>query len=405
MKTERVTFKNADGIKLAAKLELPVDRRPHNFAVFAHCFTCNMNLKAIKNIADGLTSAGFGVLRFDFTGLGMSEGEFADSNFSSQVSDITHAVKWLEENYRAPALLVGHSLGGTAALLAGTDLESVRAMVSVGSPAEPEHVKHLFREDLKEIEKMGAAEVNIGGRGFRIKHQFIKDITSRSLLKKLEHSRKPLLIMHSPQDSIVGISEAEKIYQAAFHPKSFVSLDGADHLLSKKEDAQYAGQVIAAWAARFVEKREEKLPDGPAETIARIGGKSDKYTTQVKMGKHHLVADEPETLGGFDLGPTPYDLLKAALGACTTMTLRMYADHKKIDLSEVTVHLRHEKRHLKDADVSEGKGKKMDHIDRIIEIDGDLTDAQRKRMLQIADKCPVHKTLKQSVIIHSKLKE
>jgi uncharacterized OsmC-like protein/esterase/lipase len=403
MKTERIKFTNADGIQLSAKLEWPLDRRPHNFAVFAHCFTCNMNLKAVRNIADSLTSAGFAVLRFDFTGLGSSEGEFGDTNFSSQVSDINHASKWLEENYEAPTLLVGHSLGGTAALMAGTQLEAVRVMVSIGSPAEPAHVKHLLKDGMEEIKKKGEAKVSIGGRGFKVKEQFLKDLEEHSLENKLSKARKALLVMHSPQDKVVGIAEAEKIYKAAFHPKSFVSLNGADHLLTKLEDGHYAGKIIATWAERYVEKPEENELKTDKQTIVRIGDKDGKYTTQVKMGKHHLLADEPDSVGGYDLGPSPYDLLTASLGACTAMTLRMYADHKGIDLKEVKVHLQHDKRHAEDAHSEKSKGGKVDHIKRIIEIDGDLTDAQRQRMLEIADRCPVHKTLSKKVVIESEL--
>lgn len=403
MKTKRIQFTNKDGHTISAKLELPLDQRPHNYAIFAHCFTCTMNLKAIRNIADSMTSQGFGILRFDFTGLGESEGDFADTNFSSQVSDLLDANNYLKDNYREATVIIGHSLGGTAALMAASKMETIKAIVTIGSPAEPRHVTKLIQSNIEEIKKEGKARVSIGGRPFTIKEQFLNDLENQALEKVVGRIKKPLLILHSPQDMVVGIAEAEKIYRYAFHPKSFVSLDGADHLMSNGKDALFAGKVIASWADRYVDHPGSAELETDQQTLVRIGEKVDKFTTQIKMGKHHLIADEPTSAGGNDYGPSPYDLLTASLGACTAMTLRMYADHKGIELDEVLVHLQHEKIHSEDADLNKRRSSKVDHIERTIELEGNLTEKQRQRMIEIADRCPVHKTLSQSLKISTQL--
>lgn len=404
MKSEKITFENSDGYTLSASLELPIDRNPHNFCIFAHCFTCSKNLRAVRNIADGLTNKGFGVLRFDFTGLGNSEGDFPSTNFSSQVSDLRSAYKYIESEFKAPSLMVGHSLGGTAVLMAASQFPLLKAVATIGSPAEPAHVQNLIRGDLDQITQSGQAEVSIGGRSFTIKKQFLDDLEKNSLQNRLKDLDKAILVLHSPQDKIVGIKEAEKIYTAAVHPKSFIGLDGADHLLTNDQDALYVGEVIAAWAYRYLDHPQKIELKTDKQTLVRLGEKEDKFTTQVQMGKHHLVADEPTSAGGYDYGPSPYDLLTASLGTCTAMTLRMYADRKGIQLEEVRVHLQHEKVHATDANAeSQNGGNKIDRISRILELDGDLTEKQRQRMLEIADKCPVHKTLTRSVSIESKL--
>lgn len=402
MKTIKLKFPNQDGEQLSAKLELPTDRRVRAYAIFAHCFTCSKNLIAVTHISRGLTSKGIAVLRFDFTGLGESEGEFEDTNFSSNVQDLIVAAEYLEENYGPAKMLVGHSLGGAAVLMAAAKLKNIEAITTIGAPSDPVHVKHLFQESIDEIKEKGEATVSLGGRPFTIKKQFVDDLAEYEKSDVIKTLKKPLLIMHSPQDDTVDVSNAEKIYTSAMHPKSFISLDGADHLLSNSEDAQYAGEVIAAWAARYVsfEKVEELKTD---EQVVVRNEAERGLQTEVMANGHFLLADEPKDVGGTNLGGTPYDLLVSALGTCTAMTIRMYANHKKWPLDEVKVHLTREKLHSEDAEKLEDKSK-IETIDRYVELTGDLTEEQRKRILEIADKCPVHKTLTNGLTVHTKLK-
>lgn len=401
MATKRVNFRNDSGYELSAHLEQPVDQKPVAFAVFAHCFSCNKNLNAVRRIAEALTSNGFGVLRFDFTGLGESEGDFEDTNFSSNIQDLHAAAAFLADQYAAPTLMIGHSLGGAAAIFAAAHLDSVKAVATIGAPAAPDHVRHLFQEDLEQIRQDGEAEVTIAGRSFTIKNQFLEDISSQNMMGTLRDMRKPILILHSPQDRIVGIHNAKEIYEAAHHPKSFISLDGADHLLSNKADAAYVGTVIASWADRYLSS--ETIPELRTEhqVLVRIG--AEGYTTDIKAGKHRFRADEPESVGGDDFGPTPYDLLLAALGSCTAMTLRVYADRKKWEVGEIKVHLNHAREHQADCDACEDPKSRIDVIDRIIEVSGTVDEAQQKRLLEIADKCPVHKTLHGNIRVDNQI--
>lgn len=404
MKTFKVAFENTQGEKLAARIELPVDQHPHNYVLFAHCFTCNKNLTAIKNISRALTREGFAVLRFDFTGLGESEGDFADTNFSSNVDDLVKAADFLEQNYQAPTILVGHSLGGAAVLVAKQHIPSVKAITTIGAPYHPGHVAHLFQDNLEQIEAEGIANVSIGGRPFTIKKQFIDHMNELSTNQEIiNHLNASLMVIHSPQDTTVEIDNATHIYKAAQHPRSFVSLDGADHLMSRRADSLYVGDVIATWAKRYIDIPEKARLVTDAQTVAQTGEVS--YTTDIITGNHRLTADEPASVGGNDFGPTPYDLLNAALGACTGMTLRMYADRKKWDLKGVKVHLDHNKVHAQDcADCETEKGK-VDEITRVIELEGNLDETQRKRLMEIADKCPVHRTLHSEVKVRTTLKK
>ncbi|HEV7350422.1 bifunctional alpha/beta hydrolase/OsmC family protein [Telluribacter sp.] len=404
MKSIKLSIKNKDGEPLSARLELPAGRQPHNFAIFAHCFTCSKDLHAVRNISLALTNRDFAVVRFDFTGLGESGGDFSDTNFSHNIEDLLVVGEYLEKNYQAPSLLVGHSLGGAAAMVAGAQMKSIRAIATIGAPSSISHITHLFRNDLRTIEAEGYADVSIGGRPFTIKKHFIDALEQKDLSTIVREMRKPLLIAHSPQDKIVNIRNAAQIYKAARHPKSFLSLDKADHLLTNEEDSHYMGDVLSSWARRYVDQLPRERTTSDAEVVAHIA--EDNYTTQIQARQHTLLADEPESLGGNDLGPTPYELLSAGLGACTAITLKMYAARQKWDLQEVFVHLDYDKVHAKDSAHTEvNKTQKIDQFTREIELVGNLDEKQRARLLEIANKCPVHKTLHNKIVIKSSLKE
>ncbi len=397
MTSTNIRFNNAEGVSLSGKIDFPVAGQPKAYVLFAHCFTCSKNLISVDNISRALTQEGLAVLRFDFTGLGQSKGEFADSNFSSNLEDLKAACAFMEQHYRAPQIIMGHSLGGAAVLHVGGSLPSVKAVVTVGAPATPAHVKHLIAHSEQELETKGEAEINIGGRPFRMKKQFVDDLRKNDTHDPIGNLGKALLIMHSPQDAIVGIENATEIYLKAKHPKSFITLDGADHLLLKPEDSMYVGRVAASWAVRYIENeaQEEVAPEG--EVWTRLSG--DGYTTEIIAGSHKMLSDEPKSVGGKDLGPSPYGYLLSALGTCTAMTLKMYADHKKIDLDSVEVQLTHDKVHMEDGEQSERPGAKIDQIKRRIKIEGNMTDEEKARMIEIADRCPVHKTLEGKPVI------
>jgi len=397
-----VNFTNDAGEQLAGILDLP-EAEPRAYALFAHCFTCSKNLRGATNISQALTAAGYAVLRFDFTGLGQSEGEFADTNFTTNVGDLLAAVRFLEEEYAAPALLLGHSLGGTAILQAAHDIPSAVAVATIGSPADPEHVTHLFGEQRDELEAAGEVDVQLGGRPFTIKKQFVEDLAAHPMPESVGSLRKAIMILHAPLDDVVELDNASQLFAAAKHPKSFVSLDKADHLLTRDEDSRYAGEIIAAWAAKYLpedaEDEQPTVPEGVVVARTDAGG----FRTDIHLGKHHITADEPASVGGTNLGPTPYGLLSAALAACTTMTLQMYAKHKKLDLQSATVEVKHDKVHAQDCEDCETSAGKIDEFRRVVTLEGDLTDEQRARMLEIADRCPVHRTLHSEIKVRSEL--
>ena len=402
MNIQKVNFTNAEGQQLVGRLELPINQHPHNFAIFAHCFTCNKNLSAVKNITRELTSNGFGVLRFDFTGLGESEGDFENTNFSGNVEDLISASNYLKENYTAPTLLIGHSLGGAAAIFAASQIETIKAVATVGAPSNPKHVQHLIHSSVEEIKTTGKANVNIGGRPFTIKKQFLDDIETKSLPDVAKNLRKALLVMHSPQDTTVGIENAEEIYLAARHPKSFVSLDGADHLLMRKEDSIYVGSVIATWAKRYISIPKTETISTSHQAVASLD-EADGFTTQMTVGNHTMMADEPTSYGGNDFGPSPYELVSAGLSACTAMTVQMYTKRKEWDLENIQVHTSHTKVAKQIVENGEKKEIKVDTFNREIQLKGNLDDKQKERILQIADKCPVHKTLHSDIEVVTKL--
>jgi putative redox protein len=404
MNLKKIRFKNREGHELEGRLEFPIDSHPHNFALFAHCFTCTKNLTAVRNISNALVSKGFGVLRFDFTGLGDSEGEFASTNFSGNVEDLIDAAEFLRQSYKAPSLLVGHSLGGAAAIFAAEKIQSVTAIATIGTPSEPIHVKQQLQNKLEEIRTEGQARVSLGGRDFTIRQQFLDDLENKELLVTLNRFRKPLLLLHSPQDAIVGIKHAEVLYRNAHHPKSFVSLDGADHLLSKKVDSFYAGDVIASWVQRYISLPEPVVIQTEHQVVAGLGD-SEGYTTLLKAGRHYLTADEPLSAGGNDFGPSPYELVSAGLAACTAMTLQMYAKRKNWPLENVKVHTSYSKSHAEDCQNCESEQSKLNLFQRLVELSGPLDQKQRQRFLEIANKCPVHRTLHGNIRIITKLVE
>lgn len=394
MKSSKITFTNGNGKTLSGRLDLPLHQDPHNFAIFAHCFTCTKDFSAVRNVSKALASEGFGVLRFDFTGLGDSEGDFADTNFSSNVEDLIQAAHFLEKEYKAPTLLVGHSLGGAATIFAASEIASVQALATIGAPSNPVHVKKQFGNQIDLIEKQGEANVKLAGRDFIFKKQFFDDLERQSCeaaAGKLEN--RALLIMHSPQDATVSIKNAEEIYLAAKHPKSFVTLDGSEHLLIDKKNAAYVGQVIAGWAARYIDVPLPEKINTTHQVVASLDD-DDQYTTLLKLGTHYIKADEPARLGGNNYGPTPYELLAGSLSACTAMTIQMYARRKGWKIENVEVHTSYSKTHAIDCDNCEKtESNKIDTFTKNIKLTANLDDKQIARILQIADKCPVHKTL------------
>lgn len=402
MKSEKLEIINTKGLKLQAYLELPANQKPNYYAVFAHCFSCNSTFKAVKNITRELTKHGFGVVRFDFTGLGKSEGEFADSHFSANVEDLVAVSHFMEENYDSPSLLIGHSLGGAAVIVAASKLHTIKAVATIGAPATVGHVTQHFSHQVSEVESKGEIEVNIGGRPFKINQDFIEDFSKTDLLAVTEKLRRPILIMHSPIDTIVSIDNAQQLYHRARHPKSFVSLDNADHLLSETLDSRYVGNIIGAWVRRYFPDEDNIMLDTEGEQlVGYLNLLEDNFTTNIQTKKHAMVADEPASVGGEDFGPSPYEYLNAALAACTAMTLKLYAERKQWDLQEVFVYLSHSKKHSDELELDIEKPGYLDHISKKLRLVGNLDDKQKERLKEIASRCPVHRTLLNEVIIET----
>jgi uncharacterized OsmC-like protein/alpha-beta hydrolase superfamily lysophospholipase len=403
-KSIRTTFAGAHGHELAARLDLP-EGTARGYALFAHCFTCTKDILAAKRIAQGLASKGIGVLRFDFTGLGSSEGEFENTDFSSNLEDLRAAADHLRRSFKAPDILIGHSLGGAAVLAVAGEIEEVKAVATIGAPADVGHVLAHFGGRLNEINEKGEAEVKLAGRSFTIRREFIEDVTAHRLEYRIASLKKALMVMHSPIDQIVGIEHASRIFAAAKHPKSFVSLDDADHLVSREEDARFVADMIAAWAGRFVADAVPEDASHDRVVVSETG--VGKYQNVVVAGPHQMLADEPASVGGLDSGPTPYDFLAAALGACTTMTLRMYADHKKLSLGKVSVEVSHGKvaaAHCEDCgEVAEGRSGRIDRFERVISVDGEVSAELGEKLVEIAGKCPVHRTLEAGSAVVTRL--
>ena len=404
IRTQRLTFTGAGGDTLAARYDHPIGP-VRATALFAHCFTCSKDLAAASRVSRALAHRGFGVLRFDFTGLGHSEGEFENTDFSSNVDDLVAAADHLRDFAQAPSVLIGHSLGGAAVLAGAARVPEATAVVTIGAPSSPDHVKHLLTGALEDIERDGVGEVELAGRRFRIRREMVQDLSAHPLPERIGSLRKALLVMHAPLDDTVGIDNASEIFLAARHPKSFVSLDGADHLLTRRADAEYAAEVIAGWVGRYLPPSpDEGRETEPGEVLVEETGYG-RYANDVVVGPHVLRADEPRSVGGDDTGPTPYGLLSAALGACTTMTMRMYADRKEWPLDKVSVRVSHEKIHAKDCENCETETGRIDRFDRVLRIEGALSAEQHARLVEIADRCPVHRTLHSEVVIETRVEE
>jgi putative redox protein len=401
MNTQKLTIPTRSGYKLFAKLELPANGIAKQYAIFAHCFACNSNLGVVRNIARSLTAEGIGVLRFDFTGLGESEGSFEDTNFSNNVCDLVDVYEFISKEYKAPELLIGHSLGGTAVMMAAFELPDVKGIVTIGSPAVPEHLKKLLKYDEAKFKTADSFEATVGPQTFNIQKQFIQDLENHNLIANIKNLRKAILILHSPQDQIVDISNAGELYHHAHHPKSFISIDGADHLLSQKKDALYVAEVISSWSKRYIDLTVEEKPNSKISTegeqvVAHLN-LENKFTSQIYTARHSIIADEPNSIGGEDLGPSPYELLIASIGACTVMTLKLYAERKEWDLKEVFVYLSYSKIHAEEINSEKELIGYIDVIKKKLKFVGDLNDAQKEKLMQIASKCPVHKTVSSEV--------
>lgn len=403
MPRKKIDFEGHDGGRLAGLLEYP-EEAAKAYVLFAHCFSCGKDIAAASRIARALMARGFAVLRFDFTGLGNSDGDFANTNFTSNMDDLLKAAEFLKSEYRAPSLLIGHSLGGTAALAVASQIPECQGVVTIGAPHDPEHITRHFEDSLESIQRDGEARVDLGGRELTIKKQFVDDVSRISQDNVIGKIKKALLVFHSPLDEVVSIHEAEKIYTAALHPKSFVSLDKADHLLTDKADAEYVASMITAWATRYlgepevVTARESDVDKG----TVLVGEHNRQFTRTVHTDNHHWFGDEPVSVGGLDLGPDPYEHLLAALGTCTSMTIRMYANRKELPLEDIDVWVTHDRQYLDDCEGCDDKPRKIDVLERTISFKGELSEEETNKLLEIADKCPVHRTLTNEIRINTR---
>ncbi|MCM5664173.1 bifunctional alpha/beta hydrolase/OsmC family protein [Galbibacter mesophilus] len=397
MNIEKLQISNRNGQQLATSIDFPNHQKPKQFALFAHCFTCTSQLTAVRNISRALNNKGIAVVRFDFTGLGKSEGDFANSHFEANVEDLIDVNEYITTHFKAPQLIIGHSLGGSAAIVAASKLDNIKGVVTIGSPADIQHTARHFAGQVEDLKVGEKAEVVIGGRSFTISGEFVEGFKRHKLSETIKSLRKPILVMHAPFDEIVGINNAHDIYHSAMHPKSFISLDKADHLLTKKEDSMYAGEVISSWAGRYIDLSAFETPNPDShQLVAHLNLEENNFTTSINTKNHGIIADEPKSVGGDDFGMTPFELVSAGLAACTVMTLKLYAERKEWDLQEVFTYVDHSKETI--------NGEKIDVFSKALEFKGNLDDKQKERLRQIAAKCPVHRTLQRASEIKTEIR-
>ncbi len=394
MQADKLTVIGSQDQSLEALIDWPAEPI-RGYALFAHCFTCGKDLFAARQIARSLAGKGIACVRFDFTGVGRSEESPELAGFSHDVDDLIAVYRHLARDYDAPALLIGHSLGGAAVLAAAHHLPDLMGVVTIGAPFDPEHVSHLIPDEaISQIEAVGYSDVRLGQRDIKVRDSFLTSIKNQDAERDIGRLRKPLLVMHAPNDELVELENAARIYNAAKHPKSFVSLDSADHMVSRREDALYAAEVISAWASRYMPPAP--ADQFPADRVIVTETNTGKFQQLIHAEGHRLIADEPLKVGGDDTGASPYGLLGAALGACTSMTIRMYAERKKIPLENIRVEVSHKKVHIQDCDGCEQRGQRIDEFTRHIQLTGSLSTDQVNALLKIADRCPVHQTLERA---------
>ena len=400
MYSEKVSFEGSLGQTISGRLEHPVGRFG-GWAIFAHCFTCSKQSRAAVALSRELAQHGIGVLRFDFTGIGESEGEFADTDFSSNVADIHAAAAWMAGQGRPVSLLLGHSLGGTASIVAASGIGTLKALVTIAAPAEAAHVISQFGDGGERAEAEGSAEVKLGGRPFTITKALLEDLRKAQVGQSISRLRLPLLILHAPGDKEVSVDHATALFMEARHPKSFVSLDDATHFLDRDEDTDFAASVIAGWAERYVTPDADEGDDFKGDgVLVRETQGVGPYQNEVLTRGFRQIIDEPRRLGGSDTGPDPYSMLSAALGGCTSITLRMYADRKGWPVDHISVAVDHKREHADDC-TDCGEADKVDTFTRAVSIEGAVDDDQLARLLEIADRCPVHRTLESGSRVRS----